>query len=587
MTGIEGQLWALLALFGIAAVVSVIAARDARIQYTIGLVVTGLLVAAVGPPVPDPITSEFILLVLLPALIFRDAVTIDAGALRANLAPILLLAVVGFCCSIALVAVASHALLGFPLAVAILFGAILMPTDPVSVVAIFEELDVPERLTLLVEGESLLNDGVAIVVYSTVLGVLEARAAGAGPAPLSDPVELLLDVSAGIAVAFVGGVVVGAAAGYLAATVVAAADDQLTAVIVSVLTAYGVYLLLHQFGASGVIGTLAAGLVLGAENGHADIAPEIHFSIGFAWDIVAVLANTIVFVAIGLITPVDLLLAYVPAIAAVIVIAFLARAVVVYPLLELYNWWQTQSIPHTFQHVLAWSGIHASVSVALALDAREQLPAALADEFTALLFGVAAFTLVVNGTTMPRLVAWLDLSRDDPHRRLYDALVGRLHGVDAALETADSLLEDDDMPESVHVEITEAYRNERATLVDATERLLRAYPDLKAHERRRSQRRVLLAEHEAIKRATQQAEIRGDVGEQLLADIERDLDRIVTDERSSHSLTATEQPPDWQTLLDAVSVDLDLGLEDGRATRHRDVFDPNHEDGSDGNGDSH
>ncbi|WP_336000240.1 cation:proton antiporter [Halorientalis halophila] len=578
--GIEGQLWGLLALFGIAAVVGVLAARDARIQYTIGLVVTGLLVSALGPPIPDPITSEFILLVLLPALIFRDAVTIDARALRANLTPILLLAVVGFCCSIALVAVASRYLFGFSLVVAVLFGAIVMPTDPVSVVAIFEELDVPDRLAVLVEGESLLNDGVAIVVYATVLGVLEAGPLGVDPVRFHGPVELALDVGAGITVAFVGGVLVGGAAGALAAVVVAFADDRPTAVIVSVLTAYGVYLLLYQFGTSGVIGTLAAGFVLGAEDGPADIAPEIHFSIGFAWDLVAVLANTIVFVSIGLITPVDLLVAHAPAIAVTVVLAFLARALVVYPLLELYNWWQATPISRAAQHVVAWSGIHAAVSVALVLDARAQLPTALAEEFTALLFGVAAFTLVVNGTTMSGLVDRLDLSGDDPWRLLYDALVGRLHGVDAALETADSLFSDDEIPESVYIDITAAYRDERTEIVDAIEQLLRTYPALRAHERRRSERRVLQAEHEAIKRVVQRGEIRGDVGESLLADVERELDRVLTDDQSIRG-SMPPAKPHWRELLDGVPVDIEVGTEDW-SEPDRETSESEGTDGTDG-----
>ena len=411
MSGIEAQLILLLYLFAIAAVVAILTTRFSRVQYTTGLLVAGLLVSIVGSPLAVNLTSDFVLLVLLPALVFNDAVNIDVGALRANAVPILALAVVGLLLSIALVAVAAQAAFGFSLAVAILFGAIVMPTDPVSVLAIFEELGVPERLTILVEGESLLNDGVSIVVYSTVLAILvEAESRAIPVADFVSPAAFVIDLGVGILAAVVGGAVVGGAVGYLAYDLLSRVDDDLTAVLLSVLVAYGVYLALDLLGSSGVVGTLTAGVFLASREGRDDVSPETHATVSAVWGYAAFLANTLVFVTIGIVTPFDLLLEYAPQIVVALGLVFLVRAAVVYPLVGLLNLWLQTPISRAYQHVLSWSGIHASVSIALVLGVEELFTGPRTEQLSALVFGVAAVTLLVNGSTMGRFVDFVGLS---------------------------------------------------------------------------------------------------------------------------------------------------------------------------------
>ncbi|WP_231727954.1 cation:proton antiporter, partial [Haloferax profundi] len=570
MSAVEEQLIVLLYLFAIAGAVGFVTARSVRVQYTTGLLIAGLLISIIGSPVEVELTSDFILLALLPALVFNDAIRIDVEALRENIVPILALAVVGLLVSITIITIVGPVVFGFSLVVAVLFGAIIMPTDPVSVLAVFEDLGVPERLNILVEGESLLNDGVSIVVYSSVLAVLvEAETRGVEVADFVTVSAFFADVGIGIVVALVGGALVGGAVGYVAYELIARVDDELTAVVISVLVAYGVYIFLDMLGSSGVIGTLTAGVFLASRVGKTDISPETNFTVEAIWGYAAFIANTIIFVALGIITPFDLLVEYAPQIAAAIVVVFLARAVVIYPLVGLLNRWMATRISRGYQHVLAWSGIHASVSIALVLGVSERFTGPLAEQLSALVFGVAAFTLLVNGPTMGRLIDRVGISKSRPPQRLYEVLVGRLHGVDAALETAEQLLEDDEIPTSVFEDITTVYRRERGELDAAIERLLDTYPDIREHEERLGQHRILIAEYEAISEAIQRGEISGDVGERLLNDVKVELDRVMSDEWTLEDPTPDGFTPYWRRELHRVGVE--VGRDDHEMSGDDDV----------------
>ncbi|CQR52114.1 MULTISPECIES: cation:proton antiporter [Haloferax] len=555
MAGVEEQLLTLLYLFGVAAVAGLLTVRYTRLQYTTGLLLAGLLISVLGSPVEVALTSDLILLALLPALIFNDAIEIDVEAFRENLVPILVLAVVGLLFSIALIAAIGQFAFGFSLAVAILFGAIIMPTDPVSVLAIFEDLGVPERLNILVEGESLLNDGVSIVVYSSVLAVfVEARSRGLTVREFATIGAFITDVGLGIVVALVGGALVGAAAGYVGYALVSRVDDELIAVVLSFLVAYGVFILLDILGSSGVIGTLTAGVVLASRLSRTAVSPETSYTVGAVWEYAAFIANTLVFVALGVITPFDLLLEYGVQIAAAIVFVFLARAVVVYPLVELLNRRSSPAIPRGYQHVLVWSGIHASVSIALVLGFAEAFPGPLAEQLSALVFGVAAFTLLVNGPTMGAVISRVGISGQRPSQRLYEALIGRLHGVDAALDTAERLLEQDRIPTSVFDDLTATYKRERLELEAAIESLLARYPDIREHEERLGRHRILIAEFEAIRGAIKRGEISQEVGDRLLRDVEADIDHALSDEGTVPG-PRPGRDPYWRHQLEQVGLD--------------------------------
>lgn len=178
----------------------------------------------------------------------------------------------------------------------------------------------------------------------------------------------------------------------------------------SVLLAYGVPVLLALVGSSGVIGTLTAGIVISSRWGSTNVSAESRFAVTTMWETLAIIANTIIFVAIGIVTPFGLIIEYGAQIIAAIVVVFLARAVVIYPPVGLLNRIQRDAIPRSYQHVLTWSGIHASVSIALVLGVAAELSGPLTEQLLALVFGVAGFSLLVNSPTMGRLIDWLDVT---------------------------------------------------------------------------------------------------------------------------------------------------------------------------------
>ncbi|MFB6354784.1 MAG: cation:proton antiporter, partial [Halobacteriales archaeon] len=171
MAGLEAELLNLLAVFILAAGVGVAVAKVGRFPYTVALLLAGLAASVLGVELGIELSHDVILLVLLPPLLFEGAATTDLERFRANLPLMLGLAVPGLLLSVLVLGVAGQHAFDVPLLVALLFAAMILPTDPVSVLALFDELGAPDRLATLVEGESLLNDGVGVVVFSALLSL--------------------------------------------------------------------------------------------------------------------------------------------------------------------------------------------------------------------------------------------------------------------------------------------------------------------------------------------------------------------------------------------------------------------------------
>jgi CPA1 family monovalent cation:H+ antiporter len=541
--GIAPVLVDLLPIFVVAAAVGIFVAKVGKFPYTIALLLAGLAISVIGFllfPEADrlidiQLTHDLIFLVLLPPLLFEGAATTDLERLRRNLGPVLALAVVGLIVAVVLLGVAGRAVFGFPLLVALLFASMVLPTDPVSVLALFEELGAPERLSVLVEGESLINDGVGVVLFLTFLGLVSE---GRTVEFLLEPGELAR-TALEISVVSIGGLVVGLVLGYAVYSVMVNLDDHMTEIVLTFVLAYGSFLVAEHvlarvigFHLSGVIATVVAGLFIGNRGADYAMSPQTKISIFNSLDTAAFLVNTFIFITIGATTPIDQLAAHGRLILLAIPLVLLARAAVVYPLSALVNRLDTGSpdISTSYQHVLVWGGLHGSIPIALVLGLPLTLdsggPFPFYDELRAMVFGVAAFSLVVQGLTMGRLLDRLGVVTRSEAEELYELLLGRARAVDAAVEAAERLHTAGEIPRSVHEDFTTEYEREKADLSEAISRLMSEHPELRRESVLAGERRVLQQEKSALMDAMRDGVVSDDVGERLMEEVDIKLDRV-------------------------------------------------------------
>jgi CPA1 family monovalent cation:H+ antiporter len=380
-----------------------IVARRVHLPYTVGLVVTGVGLAVARIDTGVTLTHEFIFDVILPPLLFEAALAIHWTELRRDAFPVLTLAVLGVVISAVVVAAGMVAILGWPTPSALVFGVLIAATDPVSVIAMFRETGIKGRLRLLVESESLLNDGVAAVLFALVLAW--AQTSGA---EVTTPGELarVVAVTAG------GGVLMGLLCGGAAIAVAGRTSDHLVETALTTAAAYGSFLSAEHLHLSGVLATVAAGLLMG--NLGVLREPEVgplssrgrEFVIAF-WEFAAFIANSVIFLLIGVTVagiPFDGL--GLTALGIAIALILIGRVLSVYPLCLIFTasrW----AIPIREQHILWWGGLRGALALALALA----LPPSLAwrNEIVVAAFGVVTFSVVVQGLTMTPLLRVLGL----------------------------------------------------------------------------------------------------------------------------------------------------------------------------------
>ena len=389
---ILGAIRLFVALLGVAAIVAIVA-RPIRLPYSVALVLVGLLAGAgatlVGLGEPPRIAPEIVLAVLLPGLVFEAAYRLEIGQLRRSAGSLALLAVPGVVISAAVVALFLNLATGLRLDLAFIVGAMVSATDPVAVVSTFRRLRVPPGLATVVEGESLLNDGTGLVIFAIALQAL-AQPVG--------PVEALVTFVASISIS----TLIGLGTGFLAARLMSLVDDHLVELTISLVLAYGTYLVADAIHASGIIATVVAAVVLGNYGRPRTISQPGIDALDTVWEFLAYLLTAIVFLLVGLAIPPARLLDSAVWIGWGVVGALVGRAIVVYVMLRLAVRWlpldgSPTALPPGWYHVLFWSGLRGAVAVAAALALPVDVPQR--DLLQGVTFGIVLFTLLVQGTT--------------------------------------------------------------------------------------------------------------------------------------------------------------------------------------------
>jgi CPA1 family monovalent cation:H+ antiporter len=389
----------ILVLLSVAMLVA-IAARRVKLPYTIGLVVVGALLAFSRIDVGPDLTSELILDLILPPLLFEAALALRWRDLRADLAPILTFSIFGTILAMAVVAMGLVWLLNWPLAPALVFGALISATDPVAIIAMFKDNKFHGRLSLLVEAESLFNDGAAAVLFALVLAWIQAGEHAPGAAETALTLARIVGGGAGI----------GAAAGAAAILLSRGTSEHLVELTLSTIAAFASFLAAEKLHVSGVLATVTAGLIMGnfgmfSPGERSFLSRRGREAMSNFWEFAAFLANSVIFLLIGANVAVMHYEHYGQGvIATIIALALAARAAAVYPLsLALRGAKSAVSFPE--QHVLWWGGLRGALALALALSLPASLP--LRDEIVVVTFGVVAFSIVVQGLTMPPLLRLL------------------------------------------------------------------------------------------------------------------------------------------------------------------------------------
>ena len=372
----------------IAAVVAMLT-RRLRLPYSVGLVAAGIILAFLPFAPRAVLTKELIFTALLPPLLFEVAYHIQWDQLRRNSPVIVVLATLGVVISALATATGMHYLMHWQWIAALVFGVLIAATDPVSVIATFKEAKVQGRLLVLIEAESLLNDGTAAVAF----GVVVALASGQQLTSIEITVMLLKTIG--------GGILCGGTVALGALLLAGRTDDHLVEITFTTVAAYGSFLLADHFGMSGVLATITAGLVMSNFKPLDGISAQGKEAVQAFWEYAAFVANSLVFLLIGMHEAHQNFIAIWLSAGAAIALVTLSRALAIYPCCLLFSR-SSLRVTWKHQHVLFWGGLRGALALALALGLPADMP--LREEIITISFAVVAFSVFVQGLTMTPLL---------------------------------------------------------------------------------------------------------------------------------------------------------------------------------------
>jgi CPA1 family monovalent cation:H+ antiporter len=511
-------------LFAVATGVALLA-RWIKVPYTVALVVTGLVLGTVHAFDPPHLTKELLYAVFLPGLLFEASFHLEFRRFWQNKIAIHALAIPGVAVAIGITAAlltpaanALHFVEGFTFMHGLVFAALIAATDPIAVVALFKSLGAPKRLAVLVEGESLLNDGTAVVLYTLILGLVSGRELSAGAAVL-DFVKVV-----GM------GMLIGTAIGFAVSKVIQRVDDPMIEITLTTIAAYGSFVAAEQLHFSGVIATVVAGMLCGNYAARTGMSPSTRIAVESFWEYIAFALNSVVFLLIGFEVRIDALLASWRAILVAYVAVMLARAAVIYVVSALISR-TSERIPWSWNAVLTWGGLRGGLSMVLVLA----LPAGFPhrDLLVTMTFGVVLLSILIQGLSMGPLLRRLGLVGAREERREYEVHRGQARAARAVLAELEQMEKEGNVRSEIVAELRTEYRGQVNAAEERIEGLHLRAAELLEEEKQAARRHALVVEKDAILEAYNKGFLGHEALEKLLEDVNARLFKLDDDHEPS------------------------------------------------------
>jgi Na+:H+ antiporter len=513
---------AVIAALLLASVVGMVAQR-LRLPYTVSLVFVGIACAIVRDRLFagfDPglhLTPQLLFTVLLPALVYEAAFHLELRHFVDTWRAVLMLAVPGVVVGTGLTFVLSWGVLSafgiaVPWQVLLLAATILAATDPVGVLALLREVNAPRRLAMIMEGESLLNDGIAIVAFGVVLTAL-----GIGP----HQGGITLGWVAGFLTwEILGAVLIGGGLGLGLSWLTSTIDDHLIEITLTTISAFGSFVLAEQVHASGIIACLVAGVLSGNVGATYGMSASTRVAVTSFWEYAAFVANSIVFLLVGLETSPGRLLRIAVPVVTIWLAMLVARALFIAGALPTMG-------PHGISSkkglvaVLSWGGLRGGVAMVLALSVPRTY--AFRQSLIDLVFGAVLLSILAQAPTMPLLLRLLGIGRDRHVAQSAAILRTRLRALSQAEHYLERQREVGAVLPEVYQELRDELTRRRQDVEVEAEALRIDAGDVLREEQSELRRQLAIVEKETVRQAFAQ----GAIDEQLMRRLVREIDNRI------------------------------------------------------------
>lgn len=503
-----------------------------RIPYTVGLVLMGLGIGVLNRLGVFPllhlnvdivdfaqkqITPELILGLFVTPLIFEAAFHLNWDDLKRDLGFILALAIPGV--------ILTSLFVGFmiyhgskvtgaylPFLYTTLFGAMIAATDPVSVITLFRQLGVPKRLQVIMEGESLFNDGTSIVAFGLVLSLIVGFTTidGISTQRLLNPIADLIRIIG-------GGLLVGFISGWLVSQIIGFVDDPFVETTLTTILAFGAYVIAVNLNTSGVLAVVIAGLING-NIGPKGMSPITHLLVIDFWQFSAFIANSLLFLLIGLDIDIFMIFQFWQLILLAIIAVLASRAIIIYGFYRF-----GKKIPFQWNHALFWGGLRGAICLALALSLPFNIDAGLRSQLQGMVFGVVLFTILVQGLSMRPLVKLLHLIDYREIQEEYERRHARAATTRSAYHHLEARYHEGLISDHAWEVISPIYKERAHSLGAAAKEIMQFDAEVERQDLETARREALFAQRRSLNELLRGGMISEEVFSQLIREIDEQL----------------------------------------------------------------